>query len=79
MNRNIAIVIIILVLVVLAGYLVWIRSKLAPVVSPVPQIQEPTSVPVVVLSPILSASPSGTLLPTPTKAQKVATPTANPL
>ncbi len=34
MNRNISIVVVILVLVVIAGYLVWIRSKYQPPVSP---------------------------------------------
>lgn len=34
MNRNVSIVIAILVLVVIAGYLVWLRSKVVPSVSP---------------------------------------------
>ncbi len=34
MNRNVSIIIVILVLVVVAGYLVWIRSKYQPPVSP---------------------------------------------
>lgn len=38
MNRNVSIVVVILVLVVIAGYLVWLRSKYQPTVSP--QIQE---------------------------------------
>ena len=35
MNRNVTIVVVILVLVVIAGYLVWLRSKIQPSVSPV--------------------------------------------
>ncbi len=38
MNRNVSIVVVILVLVVIAGYLVWLRTKYQPTVSP--QIQE---------------------------------------
>lgn len=34
MNRNVSIVVVILVLVVIAGYLIWLRSKVQPVVSP---------------------------------------------
>ncbi len=34
MNRNISIVVVILVLVVIAGYLVWLRSKVQPTVFP---------------------------------------------
>ena len=34
MNRNVTIVVIILVLVVIAGYLVWLRSRIQPPVSP---------------------------------------------
>ncbi len=34
MNRNVSIVVVILVLVVIAGYLVWLRSKYQPQVTP---------------------------------------------
>lgn len=40
MNRNVSIVVVILVLVVIAGYLVWLRSKYQPPVSPQVQNQE---------------------------------------
>lgn len=56
-NRNVSIVVIILVLVVIAGYLVWIRSKYQPPVSPetVEQVSvTPTD------QPAQSASPSAT-------------------
>lgn len=56
MNRNVSIVVIILVLVVIAGYLVWIRSKYQPPVVPKTedqvQVVEPTQ--------SASASPSAT-------------------
>lgn len=75
MNRNVAIVTIILVLVVIAGYLVWLRSRYQAPVSPAPAQEEvqatPTSTPVVT-----SASPSAS----PTKEatgsvkQKTSTP-----
>lgn len=39
MNRNVSIVIAILVLVVIAGYLVWLRSRVQPNTN-LPQIQE---------------------------------------
>lgn len=56
MNRNVTIVIIILVLVVIAGYMIWIRSKYQPPVSPRVEDQ----VQVVEPSPSMSASPSAT-------------------
>lgn len=55
MNRNVSIVIVILVLVVIAGYLVWLRSKVTPVVSP--QVQQPVQV---TPTPTAVASPSAT-------------------
>ncbi|MDD5415397.1 MAG: hypothetical protein PHE48_00115 [Candidatus Daviesbacteria bacterium] len=57
MNRNTSIVIVILVLVVIAGYLVWLRSKTTSIVSPqVNQQEEVTPVP----TPSTVASPSAT-------------------
>lgn len=44
-NRNVSIVTVILVLVVIAGYLVWLRSRVQNSVSPainVEQVQTPT-------------------------------------
>lgn len=67
MNRNIAIVIIILVLVVIAGYLVWLRSKVAAPVSP--QVIEVDVSPSP--QPEITASPSAT--PTATPGGKEAT------
>ena len=59
MNRNVAIVTAILVLVVIAGYLVWLRSRYQAPVSPQPVQEEvqatPTSTPLTTASP--SASP----------------------
>lgn len=54
-NRNVSIVITILVLVVIAGYLVWIRSKYQPTVSP--KVEEQVQVTPTV-SPTESASVS---------------------
>ena len=58
MNRNVSIVVVILVLVVIAGYLIWLRSKVTPVVSPQAEQQvqvTPTPTPTEVASP--SATP----------------------
>lgn len=56
MNRNVSIIVVILVLVVIAGYLVWLRSKVTPVVSPrVEQQVQVTPTPTEVASP--SATP----------------------
>ncbi|MBI2019478.1 hypothetical protein HYS95_02290 [Candidatus Daviesbacteria bacterium] len=53
MNRNVSIVVVLLVLVVIAGYLIWLRSKVQPVITPEVQVM-PT------VSPEMSASPSAT-------------------
>ena len=55
MNRNVSIVIFILVLVVIAGYLVWLRSRYQPSVLPATDVEE-----VVVASPKTQASSSAT-------------------
>ncbi len=61
MNRNVSIVVVILVLVVIAGYLVWLRSKIStPVVPGVEQVQvtaEPTITPIATTSASPSATP----------------------
>lgn len=56
MNRNVSVVVVLLVLVVIAGYLIWLRSKVASPVSPkVEQVQ------VTPMATIVStASPSAT-------------------
>lgn len=74
MNRNVSIVIALLVLVVIAGYLVWLRSKAAPVVSPKSEEQvqvTPTVQPTMTVSP--SATPKEA---TGSTKQKVSTPGA---
>lgn len=57
MNRNVAIVVVLLVLVVIAGYLVWIRSRYESPVSP--KVEEEIQVTPTV-SPVPSASVSAT-------------------
>lgn len=58
MNRNVSIVVVILVLVVIAGYLVWLRSRVtAPVVPEVQEI-EVTAAPSAAATASPSASPS---------------------
>ncbi len=78
MNRNVTILIIILVVILIAGYLLWLRSRFEatqaqPVITPTPQISEmPTATPTIA-SPSATASPSakvtGKVTPTPTKAE----------
>lgn len=70
MNRNMTIVIIILVLVVIAGYLVWLRSKVQTPVSP--QVIEVEEEVVVSPSPQLEATPTAT--PAASPGAKEATP-----
>lgn len=63
MNRNFSIVVIILVLAAIAGYLVWLRSKVVPTISPrVEEIQ---------VTPVASATASAT--PSATPADREAT------
>lgn len=40
MNRNVSIVLVILVLVVIAGYLVWLRSRVETPVSPATNVEQ---------------------------------------
>lgn len=54
-NRNVSIVVVILVLVVIAGYLVWIRSRYQPPVSP--QLEEQVQI-TPTAAPIQPATPS---------------------
>lgn len=65
MNRNVSIVVVLLVLVVIAGYLVWIRSRVQSAISPKVEEQivaTPTPVATATTSPSASASarPSAT-------------------
>ena len=74
MNRNVTIVVVILVLVVIAGYLIWLRSRYSAPVSPQPSPEvtvTPTSSPQVTATP--SASPGGKEA-TGSMKQKVSTP-----
>ena len=75
LNRNVAIVTIILVLVVIAGYFVWLRSKYQAPVSPQPAKEEvqatPTSTPFTTASP--SASPSKEATPSSKASPRAAT------
>ncbi len=60
MNRNVSIVVVLLVLVVIAGYLVWNRSRVsAPVVPNIEQVTV-TASPTAIPSATASASPSAT-------------------
>lgn len=59
MNRNITIVVIILVLVVIAGYLIWLRSRYQQSISlqASPEITA-TVAPTPISTPVVTASPS---------------------
>ena len=63
MSRNVTIVVIILILVVIAGYLVWLRGQYQAPVAPSVKIEEP-------VSPSVSPTPEAT------KGAKVSTPSA---
>lgn len=70
MSRNVTIVIVILVLVALAGYLVWLRNQYQP-----PVTQKPVDEVLVSPSPTAVASPSAQASPsaTPKASSKTAT------
>lgn len=57
MNRNVSIVMVLLVLVAIAGYLIWLRSRVQTPVSPQPI---PTLTATPTSSPIPTATPSAT-------------------
>lgn len=76
MNKNVAIVTVILVLVVIAGYLVWLRSRFQQPVSPKPTEE-------IVVTPTPSPTPQATPTATPSAEeatgparQKTATPSS---
>lgn len=76
MNRNVTIVVMILVLVVIAGYLVWLRSRYQPPVSP--KVEEQVQV-IPQTSPAVAASPTATTgakEATPATKEKTSTPGA---
>lgn len=56
-NRNVSIVVVLLVLVVIAGYLIWLRSRVEQPVSP-QSIPEVTATPEATLE--VTATPSAT-------------------
>lgn len=73
MNKNVTILIIVLTIILIAGYLVWLRGKfqtspvlITPIPTPMVTI-EPTEIP----TPTVEASPTAT--PTPTKSEPTAT------
>lgn len=73
MNRNVSIVVVLLVLVVIVGYLIWIRSKVASdVVSP-KAVEEVAVTPTAVPTATVSATP-GAKEATGSMKQKVSTP-----
>lgn len=60
MNRNVSIVVIILVLVVIAGYLVWLRSRVQNQVTPEANVEQTmVETPMPTASPTNIATPSG--------------------
>lgn len=72
LNRNVTIVVVILVLVVMAGYLVWLRSRYQPPVSPqVEQVIQTTPT----ASPVKEASPSASPMKEATGSMKQQTST----
>ena len=76
LNRNVAIVTVILVLVVIAGYLVWLRSRVQPPVSPKVEQEvqvTPTTTPLQTAVPI--ATP-GAKEATGSVRQKTSTPSS---
>jgi hypothetical protein len=59
MNRNIVIVITILILAIIAGYLVWLRSRLAPEFnSEIQRVDEITQSPLPNVTPEALATPA---------------------
>ena len=76
LNRNVTIVVIILVLVTIAGYLVWLRSRYQPPVSPQTEVEETvTPAPMVEESASPSATPASEEA---TKSTKQKSPTPSP-
>ncbi len=68
--------VVILVLVVIAGYLVWLRSRYQPPVDPLSEgtVQQTTASP----SPMVTASPSPEVSATPSASPRTSLKTATP-
>lgn len=77
MNRNVTIVVIILVLVVIAGYLVWLRSRYQPPVSPKVETQ-PEVTATAVPTASVSAQPATSSAKEATGSMKEKTSTSSP-
>lgn len=69
MNKNVLIVTIILILVVVVGYLVWVRSKFQQTITPE---SNTTEVVLPSIAPVL-ASPAASASATPSATPKTAT------
>ncbi|MCL5783993.1 MAG: hypothetical protein M1142_01395 [Patescibacteria group bacterium] len=80
MNRNVTVLVIILIIILISGYLIWLRQKFQaapvsqPVVTQTPQVLTPTPTPTPTITATPTASPSASptvsprrLTPTPTK------------
>lgn len=74
MNKNVSIVVVLLVLVVIAGYLVWLRSKVTSPVVPSVQVSA-TPMPTAIATSSPSATP-GASIATGSAIPKTATPGA---
>lgn len=77
MNRNVTIVVIILVLVAIAGYLVWLRSRYQAPISPQTEIEE-TITPAPSITPEETATPAATPNKEATGSVKEKSATASP-
>ncbi|KKR82816.1 MAG: hypothetical protein UU29_C0009G0087 [Candidatus Daviesbacteria bacterium GW2011_GWA2_40_9] len=77
MHRNVTILIIILTVILIAGYLVWLRGRfqattVVPTPTPIPTVLTPTFTPTPTVEASPSVSPSATISP---KAKRSPTPT----
>lgn len=76
MSRNVTILVIILVIILIAGYLLYLRGRFGPVVQQ-PVAVTPTVIPTIVVSPTVAASPSAAATPSGARVSPTRTSTSS--
>lgn len=77
MNRNITILVVILIILLIAGYLIWLRNKFQTVRTPV-VVPTPTAVMATPIPTVIEATPSAMATPSGVKVSPTVKPKISP-